>query len=294
MENKKTLFITGSNGFVGKNLIQHFKNNYKIISFDRNNFNIDADVFIHLAGIAHDLESKIQVQDYYNVNYGLTKKIFESFLKSNAKLFIYISTIKVYSENFNELITEDISPEPISHYGKSKLLSEEYLKKYFSLNNKFIIILRPSLIYGPGNKGNLSLLENLIKKKIPWPLGLFNNKRTFCSIYNFNFIINELINSEIRKSDIYNICDDDYISTNKLYEIIASSLNVNYKIYNIPIFIIKMFALLGDFFNFNFNTKNLNKLSSNLYISNYKIKKFIDKKLPYTTKQALIKTFYKE
>ena len=76
------------------------------------------------------------------------------------------------------------------------------------------------MIHGPGNKGNLNLLYGVVKKGIPWPLGSFENKRTFTSIDNLCYIINGLLTKEV-ESGIYNINDDEAVSTNELIEIIC-------------------------------------------------------------------------
>ena len=55
------------------------------------------------------------------------------------------------------------------------------------------------MIHGPNNKGNLNLLYNLVSKRIPWILGSFQNKRSYCSIDNLLFIINELIKKKCKK-----------------------------------------------------------------------------------------------
>ena len=80
------------------------------------------------------------------------------------------------------------------------------------------------MIHGPNNKGNLNLLYQLINKRIPYPLGAFKNKRSFLFIENLCYIIHELIKKQ-PVSGIFNVCDDDALSTNKLVEIISKVTN---------------------------------------------------------------------
>ncbi|MEI5579362.1 SDR family oxidoreductase, partial [Streptomyces brasiliscabiei] len=79
-------------------------------------------------------------------------------------------------------LVEDVIPNATTHYGKSKLLAEKYILTKQIPESKRVYVLRPCMIHGPGNKGNLNLLYNLVSKSIPWPLGAFDNKRSFCSI----------------------------------------------------------------------------------------------------------------
>ena len=111
-----------------------------------------------------------------------------AFLSSDAKIFITLSSVKAVKDFLDFDLTEDIEATPISIYGQSKLTAEKYLQtKLFNLTYKRVHILRPCMIHGPGNKGNLNLLYSVISKGFPWPLGAFDNKRSFCSIENFSF-----------------------------------------------------------------------------------------------------------
>ena len=91
----KTLFLTGTSGFVGKNLISFFNETYKINSFVRNgDLCINEDIVINLAGKAHDVKNTSNPKEYYEVNTELTKKVFDAFILSKAKVFITLSSVK--------------------------------------------------------------------------------------------------------------------------------------------------------------------------------------------------------
>ncbi len=286
------IFITGSNGFVGKNVIHYFKHKNTIFTYERNQMiNIKQDVVLHFAGKAHDLNTIRNHEEYYKANTDLTKNLFNSFLVSNAKIFIFISTVKAVVDKADHEITEDDNPNPKNHYGKSKLLAEEYILSKKLQDGKRFFILRPCMIHGPGNKGNLNLLYSIISKGLPWPLGAFENKRSFCSIDNLCFIINELINNDKIASGVYNIADNDAMSTNELISLIAQSQNKKFKIWNVPKSIILMFSKLGDLFSLPLTTERLNKLTETYIVSNNKIKNAINKPLPVSTKEGLLKTF---
>jgi len=199
-----TIFITGSTGFVGKYFI---KNNYKkyiFYNYERNKgIKINEEVVINLAGKAHDLKNVTDPTDYYQINTELTKKVFDRFIESDSKVFITLSFVKAVEDELEVDLTEEYIPNPITHYGKSKLLAEEYILSKQIPEGKRIYILRPCMIHGPGNKGNLNLLYKIVKKGIPWPLGAFENQRSFCSIDNLCFIINELIEYLINNKQFF-------------------------------------------------------------------------------------------
>jgi nucleoside-diphosphate-sugar epimerase len=147
------------------------------------------------------------------------------------------------------------------------------------------------MIHGPGNKGNLNLLYKLVSKNIPWPLGAFENKRSFCSIDNLMFIFKELIESEDIPSGIYNVSDDEPLSTNELIVLIAKSQNRNSKLWNIPKKLIEGIAFIGDKLHLPLNSERLNKLTSSYVVSNAKIKAAIGKPLPVSSREGILKTF---
>lgn len=174
----KSIFLTGSSGFVGTNLINYFISSYEITRFKKEHpIFINEDIVIHLAGKAHDFKKISNPDDYYKNNTELTKKIFDAFILSNAKVFITLSSVKAAADEVHEILTENILPNPKTHYGKSKLLAEQYILSQSIPNWKRVYILRPCLIHGKNNKGNLNLLFNFVSKGIPWPLGAFENQR---------------------------------------------------------------------------------------------------------------------
>ena len=271
------LLITGSSGFVGKNLMNYFfiyRKEYLIQRYNRfdnkQNFTSN-DVVIHLAGKAHDLKQTTSPNEYYEVNTDLTKKIFDDFLESKTTVFIMLSSVKAVADKLNLELIEEFIPEPITHYGKSKLLAEQYILSKEIAIGKRVYILRPCMIHGPGNKGNLNLLYKIVSKGLPWPLGTYNNKRSFCSIENLCFVIKELIERDDITSGVYNISDNEPVSTNDLIKLIANTQNKKPLIFNIPKSIILLIAKFGNILNLPLNTERLQKLTETYTVSNKKL-----------------------
>jgi nucleoside-diphosphate-sugar epimerase len=252
------------------------------------------DVIIHLAGKAHDTKKHLDTQLYFDINTGLTKKIFDFFIESSATKFFFFSSVKAAADFVpDEILTENILPVPQGPYGESKIAAEEYINSKTAIVNsleKKVYILRPCMIHGPGNKGNLNLLFNVVKRGIPWPLGAFENRRSFTSIDNLCYIIDNLLIKDI-ESGTYNIGDDEAISTNELIEIMCYVMGKRLKIWKINKKIIYLCANIGSVLYLPLNTKRLQKLTENYLVSNAKIKDALGiDKLPVTAKKGLVKT----
>ena len=287
-----SIFLTGSSGFVGKNIVSYFGKLLPINNYKRGSvINIQEDVVIHLAGKAHDLKNTSNIQEYYVVNTELTKTVFDAFLKSDAKVFITLSSVKAVADQVENILLEDVIPNPFTHYGKSKLLAEEYIFSQQIPEGKRFYILRPCMIHGPGNKGNLNLLYNLVSKGLPWPLGSYENARSYLSIENLCFIIKELIENENILSGVYNVADDVPLSTNAIIKLIAETKGKETRILKLSKPIITTFARFGDFLKLPLNSERLQKLTESYVVSNAKIKAAIEKPLPISSKSGLLKTF---
>jgi nucleoside-diphosphate-sugar epimerase len=287
-----SFYLTGSSGFVGTSVLICFGSENTIKHKRDDDFKIDSSsTVIHLAGKAHDLKNTSSSDQYYQVNTELTKNIFNAFLASESKVFITLSSVKAVADEVEGELTEQLRPNPITHYGKSKLLAEQYISSKEIPEGKRVYVLRPCMIHGAGNKGNLNLLYKIVLKNIPWPLGAFQNKRSFCSIDNLMFIFKELIEREDIPSGIYNVSDDEPLSTNELINLIAQSQNRKPNVWKISKGLIEGVASIGDKLHFPLNTERLQKLTSSYVVSNAKIKAAIGKPLPVSSREGLLKTF---
>jgi len=293
------ILITGYSGFIGNNLVHHLQsNNYTDLSFlgrtTQPNWNQlsnvdDYKTIIHLSGLAHDLKKTSTEKDYFDANFELTKKLFDLFLLAESTdTFIFVSTVAVKNKVETIFVEED-STNPETFYGKSKLKAEEYILSNLPLNKK-VLILRPTMVYGIGNKGNLNLLYAFVKNGIPYPLGAFNNERSFLYVENFCFIIKEIIENKNIDSGIYHLADDDTMSTQQLIKLIGTSLDKKISILKVPKIMITFIAKIGNILPLPINSERLEKMTENFIVSNNKIKKSINKNLPFTSIEGWNKT----
>ena len=332
------ILVTGIHGFVGSNLVNALKYNHILYGLDiispakegviktflwKDIESADSihelphfDAIIHLAGKAHDTKNQSAAQIYFDINTGLTQKIFDFFLQSSAKKFIFFSSVKAAADSVvGDILTEDVIPTPVGPYGESKIKAEEYIINKLTVDsgqwtvamqhdsaancqlstvhcqlNKQVYILRPCMIHGPGNKGNLNLLYNVVKKGIPWPLGAFENRRSFTSIDNLCYVVEGLLTKDV-PGGIYHMGDDEAMSTNELITIICEVMGKKPHIWKINRGIMEGCAGIGTLLHLPLNTERLRKLTENYVVSNAKIKAALGiDKMPVTAKEGLIKT----
>lgn len=284
------ILITGIHGFVGSNLVEYLRNEHTIYGLDivapeksgvvktfswkdlEEGLLPQVDAIIHLAGKAHDTKNESMDEVYFRINTGLTQIIYDYYLGSSASKFIFFSTAKAAADRVDRVLTEEVEPNPVGPYGESKIRAEKYILNTNNPDNKKYYIFRPCMIHGPGNKGNLNLLYNVVKKGIPWPLGAFENRRTFTSIENICFAVNGVLKRDVL-SGIYNMGDDEALSTNELIEEICRSLGTKAHIWRLPKGLMKGAAIVGGWLHLPLNPDRLQKLTENYVSSNDKIKK---------------------
>ena len=325
------ILITGVHGFVGTNLVEALKREHTIYGLDiinpskdgiektfsweclsnenanENEKIPDVDAIIHLAGKAHDVKSggKGQKDVYMKINYGLTVKIFDYFMaQPRCGKFIFFSTAKSAADRVDGILTEDVVPAPVGPYGESKIAAENYIISKFqdchsdckpsTLNSqipaKQVYIFRPCMIHGPGNKGNLNLLYNAVRKGLPWPLGAFENKRTFTSVENVCFAVNGVLTGDV-PSGIYNMGDDEPLSTNELIEEICLSLGRKPRIWKLPKGLMNGIARVGGWLHLPLTSERLRKLTENYISSNAKIKAALGvERMPVDARTGLKRT----
>ena len=317
------ILITGIHGFVGSNLVVALKKRHVLYGLDivapekegvvktfawedieSTSFPMQRlpqfDAIIHLAGKAHDTKNQSAAQVYFDINTGLTQKIFDFFLESTAKKFIFFSSVKAAADSVvGDALREDVIPMPLGPYGESKIAAENYILDKLKIKNeklklhddgKQVYILRPCMIHGSGNKGNLNLLYNVVKKGIPWPLGDFENKRSFTSIDNLCYVVEGLLTKSVA-SGIYHMGDDESLSTNELIALMCEAMGKEPHIWKMNKKMMESCAGLGTLLHLPLNTERLRKLTENYVVSNEKIKAALSiERMPVRAADGIMKT----
>ncbi|MBQ8125844.1 MAG: NAD-dependent epimerase/dehydratase family protein [Kiritimatiellae bacterium] len=266
------ILITGAYGFVGTNLCRYLAGRgHECVALDIPKAKRDdvpykafyswdelgridwsgVGAVVHLAGKAHDLKNVSDPQSYFDINVGLTERIFNA---ANGKVsrFIYFSSSKAADAD--------------TPYGQSKLAAEKFLAGR-------AIVLRPAMIHGPGNKGNLNLLWGIARRGFPWPLAAFENKRSFTSIGNVCASVEALC--ERGENGIYPIADDEMLSTNCLIELMSEACGRKPRLWRLPKCLMCFAAKLGDTLHLPLNTERLGKLTEDSFVDNTVLKRHL-------------------
>jgi len=234
-----------------------------------------------------------------------------------ALKFIFFSSVKACADTVEGVLTEECEPNPQTPYGKSKLEAEgEVLKcesakvlkcnnpdmqssafkedlpnfRTLELKNSRTYILRPAMIHGPGNKGNLNLLVKTVQRGIPWPLGAFDNMRSFTSVENVSRVLEALLKEDVAPG-IYQVADDQPLSTNQVIGLIAEALKRKSKIWRIPCGLMRGVARMGDLLHLPLNSERLKKLTESYVVSNAKLLRALGwQKMPIGAEEGISAT----
>ena len=304
------IFLTGATGFVGQHFLKFCaaentsdrifalsrnKSNpeYKNVTWLEESKNYDKflkdhliDIIIHLAGKAHDTKNTSVPEEYTEVNYEMTVKLYDAFAKSAASKFIFLSTIKAVGDDKTYITDSNDLSDPQTPYAKSKRDAEKYIQSYNLPANKQHYILRPVLIYGSGVKGNLATLVKFAKMGLPYPFEAFENKRSYLSVNNLNFILAKVFKGDY-SSFTLNIANEDAISTKELISLIYKALNEKPSKINFPETVIKLISLIGDLIPIPLNTEKLKKITSSFVVDTGEMTKVLGFNLPEKTRDTI-------
>lgn len=239
------IIIIGGSGFIGTYLIQQLQSAHQLLNIDKRN----AAAFPHLTSIADirdygRLQLAIQSADwvillaaehrddvspaslYYDVNVQGTKNVLQALDEKGISKIIFISSVAVYG--LNKLNPDENAPaDPFNHYGKSKWMAEEALRKWQQKDarNRTLVIVRPTVVFGPNNKGNVyNLLQQISSGKFIM-IGKGNNKKSMTYIENLTGFIKYLLQQKLSGYHVFNYTDKPDLSMNELIAIMEKTMN---------------------------------------------------------------------
>ena len=268
----QNVLLTGSSGFIGKKLVSAIdsddisirlisrsnNSNYATELCDLSNESVssgfmkDVDTVFHLAGIAHDSSSVYE--DYFKVNVVATQKLAELAVKSGVKRFIFVSSVKSGGAGEKDLcLKEDNIKAPEGIYGLTKREAEIRLLKIGNDSGMHVSIIRPSLVYGPNVKGNLSKMIKGINQGWFPPLIHVKNKRSMVHVDDVVRAILFVAKNEKANGEIFNLTDGRPYSSQEVYETICSILGKPIPKWGVPVFVFKFIALFSPRFKYKIN-----------------------------------------
>lgn len=303
------ILITGATGFIGSHLLGKLEQtNHKIaiavrnISIDNNlsgkncieineidsntNWEIalkNIDIVIHLAARAHILkESALNPEaEFEKVNTQGTINLVQQSIQAGVKQFIFMSSIGAITSLSETILTETSPCHPDTPYGRSKLKAELAIQDICQNSAMNWTILRPTLVYGENNPGNMERLLTLTSKKIPLPLSSISNRRSLLYVGNLVDAIITCLEHPNAKNQTFIISDGEDLSTPELIRHLGKSMNKSPLLLPFPpsliLFCTKLIgkAQAGD------------RLLSSLQVDSSKIRQSLNWTPPYSIHEGL-------
>lgn len=292
------VLLTGATGFIGKylqrrssfryvvrrNAEHSLEDVFEISQLDKNtdwnNAFYGIDYVIHLAGLAHS--NLYTDKDYRDINVDGTLKLASEAAKAGVKRFIFVSSIGV-----NGYLTTKVPfsvnsvPSPHNSYSKSKYDAEEGLKVIATKTGMELVIIRPTLVYGPDAPGNFGSLVKLVKKSPILPFGLINNERSFIAVQNLADLLVTCIKHPNAAGKTFIASDGPVVSTKDFTNAIAKGLGK--KKLQLPVPLTAM-RLLGKAFG---KSSAVEQLLGNLEVDSSYVTQELGWKPPYTMEESM-------
>ncbi|QDC47502.1 NAD-dependent epimerase/dehydratase family protein [Candidatus Methylopumilus universalis] len=283
------ILITGSNGFIGKSLLEALKHLEVVrpLRTEWHSYLEGVDCVIHLAGKAHTPLNgrKNELNEYRSINVKKTLELAQKAALAKVKRFIFMSSIKVNGETTGrKKFTAYDTASPEDAYGLSKLEAELGLRQIASQTGMEVVIIRAPLVYGPGVKANFLSLLHFVNYYVPMPFGMIHNKRSFVSVDNLINLILECIKHPKAANKTFLVSDDQDISIGELLKKISIAFNKPAILIPVPLWILKAF------FRSFWMKKMEDRLLASMQIDITYTKKILNWYPPYTIEQGLLNT----
>ena len=271
-----TILLTGSNGFLGKTILDVLEQEHHFFTLSRSagnyQLNLDKqipdfqqkfDLVIHVAGKAHSVpKTDAEKKEFHQVNVVGTENLLKGLENSGIPAqFVFISSVAVYGQETGIAISEDFLLDAKDAYGLSKIEGEKVILEWCKKNNVICTILRLPLLVGQNPPGNLGSMMNAIKKGFYFNIGGGIAKKSMVLTKD----VAKIILVAAPKGGVFNLTDRVHPTFNELSVILASNQNKKSPL-NMPLFIAKLIGLIGDVLGDKvpINTNKVKKITSDL------------------------------
>lgn len=312
LENKH-LLITGATGFIGSALINRLRQeNVQITaavlkkkrsaniplevkqvivdplsdSSDYSEVLQNVDTVIHLAARVHIMQdnSSDPLRDFRKVNLYGTIRLAEQAYKAGVKRFVFISTIKVNGEETKSPYNSDSLPKPSEPYGISKWEAEQALRRIERETGLEVVVVRPTLVYGPGVKANFLKMMNFIQRGIPLPLASIHNLRSLIYVGNLVDVLAICASHPRAAGQTYLVSDGEDVSTPVLIQWVAKAFGMPARLIPFPPALMRVLGKLTG------KTAAVDRLLGSLVVDSSKIRRELDWKPPFSMEEGLADT----
>lgn len=309
------ILVTGASGFIGRQLVPSLvESGYRVVVGSRQGMKAPGatsqilptrngaldfdgglggvDTVIHLAGMAHfgrallfrswagraEFQKKI-----WQANVDSTESLAREAVRSKVRRLIYISSIGAVASSSEAVIRPDTPADPDSDYGKSKLAAEQILRQHLAVSATQLIIIRPPLIYGPGNVANMRRLILLVASGLPIPLALVKNRRSLLFIGNLVSLFEKILTHPGIPPWPILISDGEDLGTPELIRLLAEDMGRPTRLFPAPLSLMKAVDSL-------LQTETFQKLCRSLYLDMRATQDFYGWSPPFSLREGLRQT----
>lgn len=253
------------------------------------------DAVVHLAARAHVLDSDAAEDDdaFSRINAIGTARLSEQAIQSGVARFVLMSSIGAVTAASDSCVTLDTPCTPQTPYGHSKRAAEQALIERANGTSMRWTILRPTLVYGPGNPGNMERLVTLVKRGLPLPLGAMRNRRSFTFVRNLTDLIAVVLGHDEAEDATFLVADGEDLSTPELIRKIALHAGVRVRLFSVPPAALGGIARAADAWTAvagsaaPFGTPALRRLESSLYVDIEPLRARLDWTPPFGVDEGL-------
>lgn len=250
------------------------------------------DTVFHLAGKAHALAERANDEwEYRQINVEGTRKLLQAGKQAGVKRFIFLSSVKAVGEADKQPMDETLDVPADTPYGQSKYAAEQLV-----LHGHYVphpVVIRPCMVYGNSDKGNLPRMVKAIKRGFFPPLPEFQNRRSMVHVQDVVRAAILAAEKPQAAGQIYIVTDGHYYSTRQIYDWVREGLGKTPVKWEIPRTLLEGIAKLGDAIGrligrrFLFDSTALQKLSGSAWYASAKIERELGFKPQYTLPQSL-------
>ncbi len=303
------ILVTGANGFVGKVLcssliaqgltvrgIVRQDSSLPVTTISVGSIDadtcwqkvlIDCDVVVHLAARVHVMQETVAnpLEAFRKVNVVGTLNLARQAANAGVKRFVFVSSVKVNGEETTSRPFSELdAPNPQDAYGVSKMEAERQLLALSEETGLEVVIVRPTLVYGAGVKGNFAQMLRVLHRRIPLPLASVRNARSLVYVGNLVDALVLCVTHPKAAGQTYLVSDGEDISTPELLSRLSQAMGFSARIFPFPIWGLELAANLFD------KGEQARRLTGSLQIDSSKIRRELGWSPPFTLQQGLQET----
>lgn len=320
------VLISGATGFIGRQLIPVLETRGHSLTLGLRNLDVDsrlpkaeaqsqrrtivvgeidertdwrealqgADAVVHLAARAHVIEGGLDEEAALTrINARGTRRLVDQAVDAGVEHFVLMSSIGAVTTGSDACVTVNTPCTPDTPYGRSKRAAERALIDRAAGSQMGWTILRPTLVYGPDNPGNMERLVALVKRGLPIPLGGIRNRRSFTFVRNLTDLTAVVLSHPNARDATFLVADGDDLSTPELIDKIALHAGVRAALISVPSPLIHGIAQAADAWTavtgatVPFGTPTLRRLESSLYVDIEPLRARLDWTPPFSVDEGL-------